>query len=175
MTGPSARARPDTAAQMPSASRPGLAVGVHVADDRQRSRLAMAAAPTPMITRPAISQPTTAGDGAQHRSAAEDGDANQHDPLAPQEVTQHSRDEHEAGERQCVAVHHPLQRGDAGVQVTLDVGQADTDDRVVEEGEEKDGAERRQGQLLRDRTEAAFLNVKPRRRTPPREERLLGD
>ena len=73
-------------------------------------------------------------------------------------------DQHEAGEGQRVAVDHPLQRGDAGVEIALDVGQADADDRVVEEGEKEDPAQGGERQGLGGRTEPALLDVESGRR-----------
>jgi hypothetical protein len=57
-----------------------------------------------------------------------------------------------------------LQRRDAGVQVALDIRQADTDDGVVEKGEEEDRAQRGQSQCLRGRTETTCLDVEAGRR-----------
>ena len=84
-------------------------------------------------------------DVARHRgndgAGTEDGDPHEHDPLAPEDVTEHPGHQHEAGKRQRIPVDHPLQRRDPGVEVALDVGQADTDDGVVQEGEEEDPAQ----------------------------------
>ena len=115
----------------------GCTIGVHVPDDRQRPGLAR---------RGADAHDDATGDEPVHvarqrghdGSAAEDGDAGEHDPLSTEDVTEHPRRQHEAGEGQCVPVDDPLQRRDAGVQVALDVGQPDADDGVVEEGEEED-------------------------------------
>ncbi len=43
-----------------------------------------------------------------------------------------------------VAADHPLQVGDRGLEVGLHVAEPDRDDRVVEEGEEEQRAERGQ-------------------------------
>ena len=45
------------------------------------------------------------------------------------------------------------------MEVALDVGQADTDDRVVQEGEEEDATEGGQGDSLGTRSEAALLDL----------------
>ena len=161
ITGPSASARPETAAQTPSASARVPLVRVHVADDRQRPWLARRG--TDAHDDAPDDQPIDVDGGRCHdRPGAEHRDAGQHDPLAPEQVTQHPRRQHEAGEGQGVAVDHPLQRGDAGVQVALHVGQPDADDGVVEERQEQDGTQRRQRDRLGRRAEAPLLDGEAR-------------
>ena len=139
----------------------GLAVGVDVADDRQGAGLAGGSAdPHDDAT---DDQPIDiARQRAHHGPGAEDRHSGEHDALAAKDVAQHPGRQHEAGEGERVAVHHPLQGGDARVQVALDVGQPDADDRVVEEGEEEDGAQDRQGDRLRRRAQAPLLDLQPR-------------
>ena len=139
---------------------PGLAVRVDVPDDGQGAGLADAAAPNPMID-PAGDQPVDVARQRRHdRAGAEDGDPDEHDALAAEDVAEHAGDQHEAGERQGVAVDHPLQRRDPGMQIALDIGQADADDRVVEEGEEEDGAQGGQRHRLGSRAEPALADLK---------------
>ena len=55
------------------------------------------------------------------------------------------------------------------MEVALDVGQPDADDRVVEKGEEEDGAQGGQGDGLSRRAQPALLDLETRgvpRRTP---------
>ncbi len=158
MTGPSARASPETAAQTPRASArvPRSGYTWRMIDSVPGS---LAAAPTPMTTRPAMSQSTLLASAATTEPPQKMSDAGQHDLLATEYVAQHPCCQHEAGECQRVAVDHPLQRGDAGVQVALHVRQSDADDGVVEEGEKKDAAQRRQRECLGGRSQSAFLHV----------------
>ena len=138
--------------------RPGLPVGVDVADDGERAWLAGGSPDA--HDHAAGDQPVdVARQCGHHGSGAEDGDPRQHDALAPEDVTQHPRREHEAGEGQRVAVDHPLQRRDTRVEVALDVGQPYADDRVVEEGEEEDGAQGRERQGLGGRAQAPLLDL----------------
>ena len=135
----------------------------------------LAAAPIPMMTRPAISQSTLLASRRHDRATAEDGDPDEHDALAAEDVTEHPGDQHEAGERQRIPVDHPLQRGDPRVQVALDVGQADTDDGVVEEGEEEDPAQGGEREGLGGRSEPTLLDVESGRRAlAPGEPSLPG-
>jgi hypothetical protein len=97
--------------------------------------------------------------GGQHRTGAEDCDPAQHDLLAAEHVAQRPSGQHERGKGQRVAVDDPLQRGDAGMQGALDVGQADAHHGVVQEGQEQDQAERGQGRRLGPGPEAALLDL----------------
>src|SRR6185437_9642179 len=65
----------------------------------------------------------------------------------PEQVAERSAGEHERGEGEHVPVDDPLQAADAGAERRLDVGERDADDRVVEEGEEEDRADGREGRL----------------------------
>ena len=145
ITGPMASATPDTAVQTPSGPGPLPLVGVDVPDHRQGARLA---------GRRAEAHDGAAGD--QHadvrrlrghdRPGAEDHDPDDHDALAAELVADHAEPEHRAGEGQRVRAHHPLQRRDPRVQVALHIPQRDADDRVVEERQEQDNAEHREGE-----------------------------
>ena len=163
MTGPRARASPDTAAQTPKASARVSRSG-YTCRMMDKVPGSLAAAPIPMID-PAGDQPIDVPrQRGHHGSAAEDGDPDEHDTLAPEDVTEHSGHQHEAGERQRVAVDHPLQRGDPRVQIALDIGQPDADDRVVQEGEEEHPAQRGERESLGGRTEPTLLDVETGRR-----------
>ncbi len=102
----------------------------------------------PMTTRPAMRTSVVGSDGGDHRAGAEHRHAGQHDLLAPEEVADGAEAQHEAGEGQGVAVHHPLQLAHRGMQFALHIGQHHRDDRVVEEGQEEDEEEGRQGQPI---------------------------
>src|SRR5262249_42924722 len=78
-------------------------------------------------------------------------DAAEHHLLAPEQVSERAAGEHQGREREHVAVDDPLQRRDAGAQRGLHVGEGDAEDRVVEERQEKDGADRRQRAFLAQR------------------------
>ena len=97
-----------------------------------------------MTTRPAMRTSVVGSDRGDDRAGAEDGHAGQHHLLAAEEVADGAEAQHEAGEGQGIAVHHPLQLAHRGVQVALHVGQNDRDDGVVEEGQEEDEEEGRQ-------------------------------
>ena len=121
----------------------------------------LAAAPMPMIDA-AGDEPVDVGrQRGDDGPGAEDRDAGEHDALATEDVAEHPGRQHEAGEGQRVAVDHPLQRGDARVEIALDVRQPDADDRVVEKGEEEDRAQRRQRDRLGRRTEPPLLDLEP--------------
>ena len=160
MTGPRARARPETAAQTPSASARVSRSGYtcRMMDSVPGS---LAAAPTPMMTRPAINQSTLLARAATTDPAQKIATPASMTRLAAQDVAQRPRRQHEAGEGQGVAVDHPLQGRDAGVQIALDVGQTHADDRVVKKGEEQDGAQGRQCDRLCRRAQPPLLDVEP--------------
>ena len=73
----------------------------------------------------------------------------EHHLLATEKVADGAETEHQAGERQGIAVHHPLQLADRGVQLALHVGEDNGDDGVVEKGQEKHEQERRQSRRVR--------------------------
>ena len=114
-TGPSARARPDTAAQTPMA-RSRLRRSVYRCRSIDSVPGSLAAAPSPMTARPAISTPVRR-QGAQDRPGAKDAGPGQHDDLAAQLVADHPAREHHAREGQRVGPDDPLQGGDPCVQV----------------------------------------------------------
>ena len=113
--------------------------------------------------RPCGDQYPDAGCECGQRGAdAVDARAGQHDLLAAEPVAQHPEGQHEAGERQRVCPDHPLQRGDSAVQVRLNAGQRDADDRVVEEGQEQHRAQGGEGQGATPGGERGYLGVRER-------------
>jgi hypothetical protein len=79
--------------------------------------------------------------GARRHRAAQRGDAEQrqppeHDALVATDVANHAGAEHQAGQRDRVAVDDPLQAADARVQPRADLRQRDVDDRHVEQDQE---------------------------------------
>jgi hypothetical protein len=58
-------------------------------------------------------------------------DADQVDLPPAKPVAERPADQQERGKRQRVAVHHPLQGGNAGVEIAPDGRQGDVDDRGV--------------------------------------------
>ena len=105
-----------------------------------------AAAPTPMTTRPDDKDVGCRGNGSDDRSRTKDDDPGQKNLLAPEEVADGAEAQHEAGESEGVTVYHPLQLTHRCVQTTLDVGQDDRDDGVVQECQEQNEEQSRQGQ-----------------------------
>ena len=117
---------------------------VDVPDERERPRLGGRRADAhhePAGDEDARGRRNRRNDGA----GAEDDDAGEHHLLPPEQVAERPAGEHQRREREHVAVDDPLQVADAGAERRLDVGERDADDRVVEEGEEEDRAEGRQG------------------------------
>ncbi len=141
----------------------GLPLRVDVPDDGQGAGLAGRGADT--HDHAAGDEPINVPRQCGHDGATtEDGHAREHHALTAEDVAEHPGGEHEAGERQRVAVDDPLQRGDAGVQIALDVGETDADDRVVQERQEEDPAQRCQRQRLGGRAEPTLFDVEARRR-----------
>ncbi len=137
---------------------PSLTVRVHVPDDGQGAGLAGRGADPHDDA--AGDEPVDVPRQRRHDGAtAEDGHADEHDALAAEDVPEHAGHQHETGEGQGIAVDHPLQGRDAGVEIALDIGQADADDRVVQEGEKQDTAQRGQRERLGGRSEPALLDV----------------
>ena len=127
----------------------------------------LAAAPRPITARPAMSTSGVRGERAQHRAGAEHPRAGQHDLLAAELVPDHPAGQHEAGEREGVRAHHPLQVGDARLQARLDVAERDADHGVVEEGQEEQRAQRREGQPTGRRAAPPPRRAGHRRRPRP--------
>ena len=123
-----------------------LALGIDVADERERPRLGGRRAETHHD--PADDEGAGAmRDRGHDRAGAKDRDAREHHLLSAEQVAERAAGEHERGKREHVAVHDPLQAGDADAERRLDVGERDADDRVVEEGEEEDRADGCEGRF----------------------------
>ena len=73
---------------------------------------------------------------AERRGGGEERDRDEEDPLAAEQVAERARVEHRRRERERVRVHDPLQIGEGGVQLLVDVRQRDVDYRDVEEQHE---------------------------------------
>ena len=86
------------------------------------------------------------GDGGDHRAGTEHGHSEQNHLLAPEQVADGAEAEHQTGEGQGVAVHHPLELAHRRVQVTLHICQHHGHDGVVEEGQKEDEQECGQSQ-----------------------------
>ena len=138
------RARcPETDVHTPSARARAALVRVDLADQRQRSRLAGGRADAHHD--PAGDQRArVVRERADERAGAEERDAAEHHLLAAEQVAERAADQHQPGEGEHVAVDDPLEARDAGPQRLLHVGERDADDRVVEERQEEDRAERGQ-------------------------------
>ncbi len=85
------------------------------------------------------------GHRGNDRAGTEDSHSEQDHFLAPEKVTDRAEAQHEAGEGEGIAIHHPLQLAHGGVQVALHMGQHDGHNRVVEEGQEEDEEKDGQG------------------------------
>src|SRR5580658_846717 len=140
-TGPMASAKPDVPAQTPIARLLALASGYswRSIDSVPGS---LAAAPTPITARPAMSTSTfgASAPSAEHRGPG------QHDLLPAELVPDHPAGQHQAREGQRVGADDPLQLGRARTQVGIHLPQRDADHRVVEEGQEQQRAQRGQRQ-----------------------------
>ncbi len=104
-------------------------------DDRQRGRRDDAAA-EPLKGTNADQQAPGAGQGACQRGHGEQGGASDEDSPAPEQVGGACPEHHEAGERERVRVHDPLQARGREVQGVPHVGQRHIDDGDVEDDHE---------------------------------------
>src|SRR5829696_3737088 len=95
--------------------------------------------------RRATTSAAAGGEAAQHRGDDEGEDAEQEDPLAPEEVAEAACEEEQAPEGDQVAVDHPGQARLAEVQVGLDRGKGDVDDRRVEDDHQLPQADDEEG------------------------------
>ena len=138
---------PEARYRHPDAERPSTlpTVGIEVPDHRQRAGLGGGG--TDAHDDPAGDEDVgRRGDRGDDRPGAEDGHAGQHHLLAPEEVADGAEAQHEAGEGQGVAVHHPLQLAHRCMQVCLHIGEHHRHDGVVEKGQEENEQESGQGQ-----------------------------
>ena len=74
---------------------------------------------------------------AERRGDREEDDADQEQPLAPEEIREGTRRQDARREAERVGVHHPLQVGERGVERPLDRGEGDIHDRDVEQQHER--------------------------------------
>ncbi len=133
-------------------------VGIDVTDQRERARLACGRAHAHDDA--GDDQRARVGcERADERPRAEEHDAGEHHALSSEQVAKRSAGEHQPSEREHVAVDDPLERGHAGAQRGLDVRQRDADDRVVEEREEEDRADRGECSAAVHATCVAMLNA----------------
>jgi hypothetical protein len=77
------------------------------------------------------------GQAAEQRRDREESEADREHELAAEQVGQRPSGEQQRGERQRIGVDHPLDVGEARVQVGGDLGQRDVDDRDVEQQHER--------------------------------------
>ena len=133
-SGPIATAIPTVAPQIPKAvprSRPWNSCEMIASETAN-----IPAPPIPCAPRARISQ---SGDCAAPQSAeasGEERDRHEEDPLAAEQVAERARVEHRRREGERVGVHDPLQVGEGGVQLLVDIRQRDVDYRDVEEQHE---------------------------------------
>ena len=103
----------------------------------------------PMTTRPAMRMSVVGATAAITEPAQNTATPNRITFLRPSRSPMVPKLSIKAGKGQGVAVDHPLQLADRGVQVALHVGQHHRHDGVVEEGQEEDEQQGRQGQRPR--------------------------
>ena len=92
----------------------------------------VSAAAAPWAKRAPISIASLWASAADHRSDDEGGEADEEDALAAEEVAEPAGEQQQAAEGDQVAVDHPGQARLAEVEVPLDRGEGDVDDRRVE-------------------------------------------
>ena len=142
-SGPIATAPPIVAPQTPNAmprSLPWNACAISASEVAN-----IIAPPMPCKPRARFSNSGVVGEAAEQRGDGEDAEADHEHPPPPEQVGERAGRQQQRGERQRVGVDDPLQVGEAGVQVALDVGQRDVHDRDVEqqhEGRHADGDQR---------------------------------
>ena len=123
--------------------RPALPRREGGGDDRERGRVHQRRAHSLDDAR--SDQEVRAGrEAAGERGEGEDGEADDEDPPPAEHVGELAARQHQDGERERVAVHDPLELGEADVQVALDRGQRDVHDRVVEHDHEQAERDRRE-------------------------------
>ncbi len=134
-SGPSASARAEMPAQMPSARARVLSSKTELTS--ARDSVSIPAAPVPWMNRATIS---TSIDGRQRGEHQPDGERHQaadEDAPAAELVAQAPGGDHEHGDRQQVAVDDPLQLAGGRAQVVLDRGQRQRHHRRVEHQHEQ--------------------------------------
>ena len=131
------------------------------------SEVANIAAP-PMPCRPAreVQEGRAGRQPAEQRREREQPDPDHEQPPPAEAVGERAHGQGEGGERQRVGVDHPLQPGEVGVELLLDVGQRDVDDGDVEQQHERRQADREQAPPL-------TLHQSPVRSVLPSVERQL--
>ena len=131
--GPMAAATPDRPDHAPMAR--GRSSGLKLASRMARLAGVSSAPPIPWATRPSTSAVSLGASAHATDASREQDDAGLEHALAPEQVAQRPAEQDQGRQRHEVAVEHPLQPGDAGVEVLADVGQGDVDHRRVQEGD----------------------------------------
>jgi hypothetical protein len=125
---------PDRSAPEPE-SRAALAAVELLGDDRERDREHPGAA-DPLRSSGNDQPKWRRRRPTERRGHREEPDRDEEHPLAAEQVTERAGVEHHRREGQRVRVHDPLQVGERGVQLLLDVRQRDVDYGDVEEEHE---------------------------------------
>ena len=115
--------------------RPLRAVGEGRRDDRERCRRDERGAES-LQRAEADQHPGARREPVEQRGAREDDEAEQEEPLAPEQVPDAAAEKQEAAEDERVGVHDPLEVRLGEVEVFLDRGQRDVHDRRVEHDHE---------------------------------------
>ena len=121
----------------PGAERDTAAIRRHRGrEDRQRERQHdRAAEPLDRAGRDQLVR--RPGERGQGRAAGEDRKADREEPPAAEAVAERGAGEEQDGEGEGVGVHHPLEPGQARVEVMTDHGQCGRHDEVVERRHEE--------------------------------------
>ena len=168
--------RGDATEPGPCADRPCPVVRVERGlDDRQASRREQCA--TDALQHAGGDEDADAGCGAaQQRREGEPDHTDDEDPTTAEPVTERSADEDQGCERERVARHHPLETGEAGIEIVAETGQGDVDDGRVER--DHPGAEHRPEQHPARRggpeSDRPVVRLLPRRASSPQHVRRRG-
>jgi len=114
------------------------------AEDRQRGRGDDRSA-EPLNAAGRDQHPASRSQAAGQGSEGKEEQPADEDPAPPEQVGRAAAEEEEAGERQRVGAHDPLELVAAEVELAPDRGQGDVDDRHVEDDHELRGAAQHEG------------------------------
>jgi hypothetical protein len=144
-----ARGRCDPRHRRPHADRAGAlrSIGIGRPQHRQRARHEQRHADALGDPGP-DEEPDRGGGGTRRRRDREQAQAGEEDAPAPEPVAQRAPGEQQRREHQRVGVDHPLQPGDAALQLAPEVGQRNVDGRRVEDDHEIAEADPDQRQVL---------------------------
>ena len=132
--------KPPSAPQIPSALLRSAPSANSDGDDRQRGRR-HDRGPDPLEGAGADQRLVRPGEPAEKRSEREQTHADHEDPPPPEQVGGPPAEQEQAGERERIGAHHPLQPSRREAEILLDRGESDGHDRRVEDDHEERAAE----------------------------------